>query len=373
MKKIIILLFLIMCINKAYAQGQLKFNSTSIDFGTIDKSEPFLRATFSFCNIGNAPIEIDKTVASTSDIRTEYPKVYIQPNEKGEIKVEYFIQSSYPGRFRKTIKIITSNQDAINLQIAGNISDNPPAKQKRLEDGITWYRIYNEGKYGALNSEERQIIKPDYISLFYSLDNFVGIKKDSVFLFNSEGKQFRDIKCTYFEEFHGVYKAQNNNKYFALFDKKGKSLIPFERMYLLIDKEEHKDLGNYYYVKTNNYWALCNSSGDEVFRFNKPFKPYYKKERFVIRTSDESQEGEHIIVHTFYDINGKNLGYVKGDKSLIVTVDDNGDIIYYDVLSIALFKSDSNKYKEITGSDSPIKVIGNIQQLTTTSKNPLEE
>ena len=35
MKKIIILLFLIMCINKAYAQGQLKFNGNYIGFDPV--------------------------------------------------------------------------------------------------------------------------------------------------------------------------------------------------------------------------------------------------------------------------------------------------------------------------------------------------
>lgn len=369
----VLLLLSILCIIKAYAQGQLKFDSTNIEFGTIDKAEP-LKATFSFCNIGNAPIEINGVRLSTGKIRIEYPHGLIQPNEKGEIKAVYDIQDSYAGRFKKPIMIKTSNQnETIRLYIAGDISDTPPAKQRR-SDGIIWYRIYKEGKYGALNSEERLIIKPNFNTLYYGLDNFVAIEKDKAYLFNKDGKQIFDIECISFDMFHGGYKAENKNKHFAIFDKLGNSIIPFEREYLSIEKYHTEDLGIYYSVKNNNYWALCNTSGDEVFHFNKSFIPYYIKERFVIIVRSDSQENEGLTVWTLYDINGKYLCQIKGGKHLSVYIDDEGYITAFSLVKALISFSDDNNYKEdkYVGTDDYKKVLGNIQRLTSPSKNPLE-
>lgn len=367
----VLALYFIFGINAVSAQGFLMFSKKNIEFGIVDKSEP-LRAIFSFKNTGNAPVEISDVMLSTGAIRVYYPKGLIQPNETGNVMVVYNIQDAYPMRFKKSVFIQTSNQtEKIRLQLSGEISEIPPAKQRR-NDGLIWYRIYKDGKYGALNSNEKRLLEPKYSTLYYEHGNFIAKEGSMTYLFSEEGKRLLELECNDFNLVNGEYKAEDANKHIAIFDKSGKCIIPFEREYISVEQIENS---KGYYANTTNYWSLCSDSGKEVFRFDKSFYFYYKKDRFVVIVKSDSHTGSDDTVWSFYDITGKKIGSVEGNKELSIWVNDKGEIIATDIGKMLFMLADDNNYKngKYVGSKDYEKVLGTIMNMTQVIKNPLDE
>ena len=366
----VLALYFIFCINAVSAQGFLMFSKKNIEFGIVDKSKP-LRAIFSFKNTGNAPVKISDVMLSTGEIRVYYPKGLIQPNETGKVIVVYNIQDAYPMRFKKSVFIQTSNQtEKIRLQLSGEISEIPPAKQRR-NDGLIWYRIYKDGKYGALNRNEKRLLEPKYSTLYYEHGNFIAKEGSMTYLFSEEGKQLVELECINFDLVDGDYKAKNSKNQIAIFDKSGKVIIPFEKEYISIKKVSS---GKGYYANTKDYWTLCNASGKEVFRFDKSFYFYYKKDRFVVIVKNESHESDN-AEWAFYDITGKKIGSVEGNKELSIWVNDKGEIIATHTGIMFLMLADDNNFKngEYVGSKDYEKVLGTIMNMTQVIKNPLDE
>ncbi len=82
-----------------------EFVTETIDYGKIEKDSDGARV-FTFKNIGNAPLIIDKVKGSCGCTVPTKPEVPIMPGEIGEIKIKY--ATSKVGGFSKTITI-TSN------------------------------------------------------------------------------------------------------------------------------------------------------------------------------------------------------------------------------------------------------------------------
>ena len=60
------MLMLVMSIGYAYAQGgaDIKFDKTTHNFGTFSENNPVVSCTFTFTNVGDAPLVIHQAVAS---------------------------------------------------------------------------------------------------------------------------------------------------------------------------------------------------------------------------------------------------------------------------------------------------------------------
>lgn len=126
MKKIFLLIMFIAAgVSYASAQegAQIKFDKMTHDFGTFSENNPIVTATFTFTNVGNAPLVIHQAVASCGCTVPDYTKEPVQPGQTGNIKVTYNGTGRYPGNFKKSITIRTNAQtEMVRLYIEGNMT-----------------------------------------------------------------------------------------------------------------------------------------------------------------------------------------------------------------------------------------------------------
>ena len=68
------MLMLVMSIGYACAQGgaDIKFDKTTHNFGTFSENNPVVSCTFTFTNVGDAPLVIHQAVASCGCTVPEY-------------------------------------------------------------------------------------------------------------------------------------------------------------------------------------------------------------------------------------------------------------------------------------------------------------
>lgn len=124
MKKIALFILLITSISYAYAQGgaDIKFDKTTYDFGTFSESNPIVTGTFTFTNIGDAPLVIHQAVASCGCAVPEYTKEPVLPGKKGTITVTYNGTGKLSGHFRKSITLRTNAKtEMVRLFIEGDM------------------------------------------------------------------------------------------------------------------------------------------------------------------------------------------------------------------------------------------------------------
>ena len=124
MKKICTLLLLSFFALNVFAQekvAKIEFESTVIDYGTIEKGADGVRV-FKFTNTGNAPLIVSKVKSSCGCTVPKKPEKPIMPGEEGEIQVKYDTNRVNP--IRKTITV-TSNADTptVALKIKGTVID----------------------------------------------------------------------------------------------------------------------------------------------------------------------------------------------------------------------------------------------------------
>ena len=111
MKKLVLLtmmLFAFVGFAVAQQKAEIKFDKVTYDFGTFSDDNPVHKTTFTFTNVGKAPLVINQAVASCGCTVPSYPKAPIKPGEKGEIKITYNGKGKFPGHFKKTITIRTN-------------------------------------------------------------------------------------------------------------------------------------------------------------------------------------------------------------------------------------------------------------------------
>ena len=123
MKKIILLFALTFCtvtfIDAQEKVAKFEFESTVIDYGTVEKGADGLRV-FKFTNVGDAPLIVSNVKSSCGCTIPKKPEAPIMPGEKGEIEVKY--NTNKVGLIRKTVTVF-SNADTptVALKIKGNV------------------------------------------------------------------------------------------------------------------------------------------------------------------------------------------------------------------------------------------------------------
>ncbi|MFK7936957.1 MAG: DUF1573 domain-containing protein [Saprospiraceae bacterium] len=68
--------------------AKIEFVETNYDFGTVEEGE-VVKKTFSFTNIGKAPLLISDARSTCGCTVADYPKEPIAPGEAGEIEVNF--------------------------------------------------------------------------------------------------------------------------------------------------------------------------------------------------------------------------------------------------------------------------------------------
>ena len=127
MRKIIMMTLLLLCsIGYAAAQKQaeIKFDKKTHDFGKFSESEPVQKCTFTFTNVGDAPLVINQAVASCGCTVPQYTKSPIGPGEKGTIEVTYNGAGKIPGHFKKSITVRTNGAvEMTRLYVEGDMTE----------------------------------------------------------------------------------------------------------------------------------------------------------------------------------------------------------------------------------------------------------
>ncbi len=126
MKKLLLFVTIMtFAIGVSFAQGKadIKFDTTTNDVGTFSETNPIVSATYTFTNIGDAPLVIHQAVASCGCTVPEYTKEPILPGQSGAIKVTYNGTGKYPGHFKKSITIRSNAKtEMMRLYIEGNMT-----------------------------------------------------------------------------------------------------------------------------------------------------------------------------------------------------------------------------------------------------------
>ena len=110
----------------AFAQGKadIKFDKKTHDFGRFSESSPIVSCTFTFTNVGEAPLIIHQAIASCGCTVPQYTKKPIAPGEKGTLSVTYNGKGRFPGHFKKSITIRTNGKpEMLRLYIEGTMEE----------------------------------------------------------------------------------------------------------------------------------------------------------------------------------------------------------------------------------------------------------
>jgi hypothetical protein len=111
---------------------QIKFEKTTIDMGTFSMDDPVQKCVFKFTNVGNAKLVINSVHPSCGCTVADYPKDFIAPGASGEITVTYSGKGKMPGRFKKSIQVVSnSKEEMTRIFIQGDMTDVPVSKKTK--------------------------------------------------------------------------------------------------------------------------------------------------------------------------------------------------------------------------------------------------
>lgn len=127
MKKFLLMSLMLM-LSLGYASAQkeagIKFEKTTYDFGTFSESTPVQKCTFTFTNVGDAPLIIHQAIASCGCTIPQYTKKPVAPGEKGTLSVTYNGKGRFPGHFKKSITLRTNGKpEMLRLYIEGTMEE----------------------------------------------------------------------------------------------------------------------------------------------------------------------------------------------------------------------------------------------------------
>ena len=108
----------------AQKQAEIKFDKLTHNFGTITDQDPVQKCTFTFTNVGNAPLVINQAVASCGCTVPQYSKKPIMPGEKGSITVTFNSRGQFPSHFKKTVTVRSNGKiEMTRLYVEGTIAE----------------------------------------------------------------------------------------------------------------------------------------------------------------------------------------------------------------------------------------------------------
>lgn len=126
MKKILtfLMLFTFGLTAMAQDQAEIKFDQLKHNFGKFSSKNAIQECTFTFTNVGTAPLVINQAIASCGCTVPQYTKSPIAPGEKGSIKVTYNGTGQSAGHIKKGITVRTNGKvEMTRLYIEGDLTD----------------------------------------------------------------------------------------------------------------------------------------------------------------------------------------------------------------------------------------------------------
>jgi len=130
MKEVKVMMMVLACMFAMSATAKkypvIKFEKTTIDFGTFSQDNPVQTCVFKFKNVGKAKLAITYVHTSCGCTVADYPKDYISPGGSGEIKVTYDGTGKLPGKLKKTIQVFYNGkpnaEDLVRIYVTGDMS-----------------------------------------------------------------------------------------------------------------------------------------------------------------------------------------------------------------------------------------------------------
>lgn len=108
----------------AQNQAEIKFDKVTQDLGTFSVKSPVKTATFTFTNVGNAPLVLNQVVASCGCTVPRYDKKPVAPGQKGTITVTYNGTGKFAGHFKKSITVRSNGKiEMTRLYIEGIMTE----------------------------------------------------------------------------------------------------------------------------------------------------------------------------------------------------------------------------------------------------------
>ncbi len=121
MKRLLSFLFAAMVSSIMMAQAVIKFEKTTIDFGTFHEDKVQV-GNFVFTNTGDKPLVIQQAYGSCGCTVATPPKDPIAPGAKGVIKVSYNGKGKFKGFFKKAITVRSNASNSIvRVYLQGNM------------------------------------------------------------------------------------------------------------------------------------------------------------------------------------------------------------------------------------------------------------
>lgn len=105
-------------------QAEIQFDTLRINLGTFSVKEGEQKCSFTFTNVGTAPLVINQAFASCGCTVPTYTKDPVKPGEKGQIDVTYNGKGKFPGHFTKVISVRSNAKtEIVRLTIEGNMTE----------------------------------------------------------------------------------------------------------------------------------------------------------------------------------------------------------------------------------------------------------
>lgn len=110
--------------SRAENYAEIKFDTLRVSVGTFPSSNPKRKCTFTFINVGTAPLIINQAFASCGCTVPNFSKTPVRPGETGKIDVTYDGTGKFPGRFVKTVTVRSNaKNEIVRLTIEGNMTE----------------------------------------------------------------------------------------------------------------------------------------------------------------------------------------------------------------------------------------------------------
>ncbi len=109
----------------AFAEGEIKWISTTHDFGAFDEDTKKKTAYFRFVNTGDEPVSVVGATATCGCTVPKYSDTPTEPGDTAVIEVSYD-PSGRPGRFTKQVYVRTSaSPERVKLTLQGTVIGSP--------------------------------------------------------------------------------------------------------------------------------------------------------------------------------------------------------------------------------------------------------
>lgn len=106
----------------AWAGAEIKFDTTTHDFGRIDANGGVVTAIYPFTNVGDEPLVIvSVTNGGCGCTRPTFTTHPVKPGEKGEVKITFDPKGRSGALNRKVLVQVSGQKKRVGLKFSGTV------------------------------------------------------------------------------------------------------------------------------------------------------------------------------------------------------------------------------------------------------------